>query len=344
MRKRSIVVSLLCGLLLSLTACGNYTIPDSTPPPSQSVEANPFEVAEDMAGFLATLSHQAANPDFSKSGERLPFEYGGGEFQLEYQYSVTGKLDAIGFLLFLDGRPQPYKVDDTTAGYEYCHRFAAGEDQTFSFLFEPVTGSAGDLLTLTVVSITNPDFQPDMELTSGYGWYHKTLDFNIQMYFHSDAPAVYTSYPSVREIFSENEIQEKKVTAQYMESELPKHGWGDVSMDTLDSGTYYTLSYDDGIVYDNLCVSAPVTLRYTMCGTAGKSYRIAFFLDHQPVKIGESTSCSITLSKGGVMEIEAVIDPDRLGQFNTFYCVAVPQDGTTAPFFKSNSILLYKEN
>ena len=62
------------------------------------------------------------------------------------------------------------------------------------------------------------------------------------------------------------------------------------------------------------------------------------------VKIGEDTSCSITVTKGGVMEIEAVIAPDRLGQFNTFYCVAVPQDGTATPFFKSNSILLYEEN
>ena len=110
------------------------------------------------------------------------------------------------------------------------------------------------------------------------------------------------------------------------------------------SGIYYTFSCDGGIVYDNLRVSAPVTLRFTMCGTAGTSYSIAFFLDHQPVKFDESTSCSITLSKGGVMELEAVIDPDKLGQFNTFYCVAVPQGGASGPFFKTNSILLYKEN
>lgn len=84
--------------------------------------------------------------------------------------------------------------------------------------------------------------------------------------------------------------------------------------------------------------------QYTPAGTAGASYSIALFLDHQPVKIGESTFCSITLNKGGVMEIEAVIDPDKLGEFNTFYCVAVPQYETSAPFFKSNSILLYKEN
>ena len=59
MRKRLIAVPLLCGALLSLAACGNYAIPDSTPPPSQAVAANPFEAAEEDAGFLAMLTHEA---------------------------------------------------------------------------------------------------------------------------------------------------------------------------------------------------------------------------------------------------------------------------------------------
>ena len=344
MRKRLIPISLMCGVLLSIAACGNYAIPDSTPPPSQAVAANPFEEAEEDAGFLAMLTHGAASPDSSESGERLPFSYDGGEFRLEYQFSLSGKMDTVGFLLFLDGQPQPYKVNDTTAEYEYCHSFPAGEDQSFSFLFEPVTGSTGDTLALTVVSITNPDFQPDMESTSSYGWYHKTLDSRVELQFNTDAPAARSGATSVREIFSQSEVREEKVTARYVENELPKYGWGGVSMDTLDSGIYYTFSCDGGITYDNLRASAPVPLRFTMCGTAGTSYSIAFFLDHQPVKLDESTSCSIILSKGGVMELEAVIDPDKLGRFNTFYCVAVPRDGASGPFFKTNSILLYKEN
>lgn len=343
MRKQLIAV-LMCGTLLFLTACGNYAIPDNLPPPSQTAASNPFEAAEAETEILGMLTHEAASPVFSESGERLPFSYDGGEFQLEYRFSLTGKLDTVGFLLFLNGQPQPYKVNDSTTEYAYCHSFAAGEDQLFSFLFEPVTGNAGDTLTLTVVSITNPDFQPDMMSTSSYGWYHQTLDSRIELQFHTDAPAVLSDAPPVREIFVQSEVRKEKVTAQYVETELPKYGWGDVSMDTLDSGIYYTFSYDNSIVYDNLRVSAPVALRYTMCGTAGKSYNIAFFLDHQPVKIGGSTSCSITLNKGDVMEIEAMIDPDKLGQFNTFYCVAVPQDEVSAPFFKSNSILLHKEN
>ena len=347
MRQRLITIPLMCGALLSLAACGHYAIPDSTPPPSQSADANPFKAAEEDTEFLAMLTHEAVSADFSESGERLPFSYDGGGLRLDYRFSLAGKLDAVGFLLFLDGKPQPYKVNDTTAEYEYCHSFAAGEegeDQNFSFLFQPVTGSAGDTLALTVVSITNPDFQPDMESTSSYGWYHKTLDSCVELQFNADAPAAPSDLPPVREIFSQSEVREEKVTAQYVENELPKYGWGGVSMDTLDSGIYYTFSCDGGITYDNLCISTPVPLRFTMCGTAGTSYSIAFFLDHRPVKLDESTCRSITLSKGSVMELEAVIDPDKLGQFHTFYCVAVPRGGASGPFFKTNSILLYKEN
>ena len=344
MRQRLITIPLMCGALLSLAACGHYAIPDSTPPPSQSADANPFKAAEEDTEFLAMLTHEAVSADFSESGERLPFSYDGGELRLDYRFSLAGKLDAVGFLLFLDGKPQPYKVNDTTAEYEYCHSFPAAEDQTFSFLFEPVTGSTGDTLALTVVSITNPDFQPDMESTSSYGWYHKTLDSRVELQFNADAPTAHSDLSPVREIFSKSDVREEKVTAQYVENELPKYGWDGVSMDTLDSGIYYTFSCDGGITYDNLRVSAPVTLRFTMCGTAGTSYSIAFFLDHRPVKLDESTCRSITLSKGSVMELEAVIDPDKLGQFHTFYCVAVPRGGASGPFFKTNSILLYKEN
>ena len=44
------------------------------------------------------------------------------------------------------------------------------------------------------------------------------------------------------------------------------------------------------------------------------------------------------------MELEARTTPDKLGQFHTSYCVAVPQDGVSGPLFKTNSILLYRRN
>ena len=57
--------------------------------------------------------------------------------------------------------------------------------------------------------------------------------------------------------------------------------------------------------------------------------------NYQPVKLGEDTSWSIILSKGGVVELEAIINPDRLEPLNTFCCVAVPQGGTPAPSLRA---------
>ena len=53
MRKRWIIVSLACGALGSLAACGNYAIPDNTPLPSQTAAITPFEAAEAEARLPA---------------------------------------------------------------------------------------------------------------------------------------------------------------------------------------------------------------------------------------------------------------------------------------------------
>ncbi len=348
MRKRLIVVPLICGALLSLAACGNYSIPDSTPPPSQSAAANPFEAVEDEAGFLATLTHGAASPDFSESGERLPFAYDGGEFQLAYQYSVTGKLDAVGFLLFLDGKPQPYKVNDAAAEYEYCHSFAAGEDQNFSFLFEPVTGSVGDTLTLTVVSITNPDFQPDMDSTSGYGGYHKCLEYRAQLQFTESASPDIPFQAKGADVFSNVAIQEEKITSAYIEKTLRQNGWDGVTMDDLNQGVYYTADFNGSIVYDNFCLSDSdeVAFRYTICGIPGAEYDLSFFIDHQPVCLDNELSYHVALSKGSRWVFEIAFDTSKMDSFQTFYVMAVSKNSgnDVLPVLKSSSILLYKEN
>ncbi len=344
MRQRLIAVPLMCSALLSLTACRNYAIPDSTPP-SQSAAANPFE---DEAGFLAALTHGSASPDFSESGEHLPFSYDGGEFQLAYQYSVTGKLDAVGFLLFLDGKPQPYKVNDTTAEYEYCHSFPAKEDQSFSFLFEPVTGSAGDTLALTVVSITNPDFQPDMESTSSYGWYHKCLEYRTQLQFNKSASPDIPFQAKATDAFSNVTIQEEKITSAYIEKTLRQNGWDSVTMDDLNQRVYYTADFNGSIVFDNLCLSDSdeVAFRYTICGIPGVEYDLSFFIDHQPVCLDNGLSYHVALSKGNRWVFEIAFDASKMDSFQTFYVMAVPKNSSNdvLPVLKSNSILLYKEN
>ena len=159
---KRLLFAVTCILSFTVTACGNYNIADENAPP-QNVEEDPFAGAEEE-GDLGFLSHGEANPARADDRSVLPYEYNGGEFVLDYQFSSEGKLDSIGFLLFLDGKPQAYKVDDTGAEYEYLHCFQISEkhEEEFSFVFTPDTGKKGDTLNMTVMSVTRPDFRPDI--------------------------------------------------------------------------------------------------------------------------------------------------------------------------------------
>lgn len=163
------------------------------------------------------------------------------------------------------------------------------------------------------------------------------------MRFNADPPSSAATAPNPVEALSSCSVHEEKVTARYLENDLAQAGWPDITMDTLDDGIYYTLTLDGDTVFDNLPLTEPVAVRFTLCGTPGARYHISFFLDHQPMAVNGEASSAVELSKGGVAVVEGVIDPSLLGKLSTFYCVAVPADNAGAPFFKTNSILLFQE-
>ncbi len=343
MRKRLFSVALIFVLPFAAAACGNYNISEENPPP-QNAEEDPFAGSEEDGG-LGFLSHGEANPARADDQSVLPYEYNGGEFVLDYHFLSEGKLDSIGFLLFLDGKPQAYKVNDAGAEYEYLHCFRISEKQeeNFSFVFTPDTGKKGDTLNMTVMSITRPDFRPDMKGTSSYGWYHQSLERVLELHFNEDAPDSGIVYGETENIFRNVGISEEKVTFSFIENELAEAGWSSVTMDTLDDGIYPTIFYDGELVYDNIDLTGKDTLamRYTLCGTAGARYRISFFLDHRPIALDEEYSYDVTLSKGNMWVIEAAIDTARLDGYHTFYAVAVAADDNSITN-KSASILLYR--
>ena len=126
MRKRLLSAAMIFVLPFTATACGNYNIADENNPVQN--EEDPFGQGEED-GDLGFLSHGEANPPRADDQSVLPYEYNGGEFVLDYQFSVEGNLDSIGFLLFVDGKPQAYKVNLHAPGSECAaaHESLAGE-------------------------------------------------------------------------------------------------------------------------------------------------------------------------------------------------------------------------
>src|SRR5690606_24823954 len=131
---------------------------------------NPFEVNDEATGILDAMSHGFANPELDESGEaRLPLYYDGGELEINYFVNASGRAKNVGFLVFIDGKPQPYKINTTEARYEYMHIFELEEDDKdtpFTFIFTPVTGKQGDTLDIIITSVYNPAFMPDIDRKS----------------------------------------------------------------------------------------------------------------------------------------------------------------------------------
>jgi hypothetical protein len=175
MKKLQLMASFTLALALLLTGCSvqnggtsSYLYEDT---PDSSVVDNPFATNPEDE-ILGQLEHGTEKLT-DENDNVIPFEYNGGTMTLEYHVSASGTAKNVGFLVFLDGIPQPWKMNNQgeSAYLQYVQVEEDDVETPFTISFEPVTGHSGDTLKLTVCSIYNAQFQPDMISTSSYGMY-----------------------------------------------------------------------------------------------------------------------------------------------------------------------------
>jgi hypothetical protein len=69
--------------------------------------------------------------------------------------------------------------------------------------------------------------------TSGYGWYHKCLEYRTQLQFNESASPDIPFQVKAADAFSNVNIQEEKITSAYIVKTLRQNGWDGVTMDVL---------------------------------------------------------------------------------------------------------------
>lgn len=265
--KRLFLLGVVSALLL--TGCGSYTVP----PEKQGADItdaatteNPFE--ERGENIIGEIGHGPNEVNWTEDGEMIPFDYEGGEFSLSYHYSASGCADSVGFLLYLNGEPQPYKADGMEE-FSYCHSFPVEgtTEKDITFRFTPVKGDAGDTLGLTILSIYYPDFKPDMVESCSYGFYQGILSNQVPVRFLADPPE---TMPLVTGLEAAGlKTRDEKITKDFLENELPANGVMEVG--AIEEWPYYTISYDGELLLDNINLSGKesITVRYKLCGPEG---------------------------------------------------------------------------
>lgn len=360
--KKFLSLILALAIALSLAACGGNSTADisfsdlstETEDPLTDTSAdtsaaeNLFDTGSDELGSFGL---GATDPPRDENGKMLPFEYNGGTMEIEYEFDGSGIAANAGFLLFVDGIPQPWKLNgEGDVAYIHCMESEGNNiPYSFTFSFTPVTGKAGDTLTLTVIGIINAQFQPDMVNTDRFGYYHNSLDSDMELHFNAD-PESGGEEGTVTEALSSVTVENVKMTANFEENQLHwNYGEDRTTDELLESSDYQFLTCNGETVYSNLDVSgeSQLTLTEQLCGIPGNTYRVTFYANHQPLSDGTNDYWEVTLKKGEVSTVEAVLDLSKVDDFTTIYAVAVPvtESSDTAELlpFKTDSLLLYRQ-
>ena len=345
---RKLLASLLTVVFfISLAGCSSISNSTTSTPSASSLPASGSYSEEVIMG---TISHEATNPNRDQQGNLLPWIYDGEEVYLEYKVNASGDAKNVGFLMFVDGVPQPYKINDPSASAEYMHIFdlqADNVDYPFTFIFTPVTGKQGDTLELTIASIYYPEFKPNMQDTFGYFGYHALLSAVSPIEFHADAPT-HNDVPS--SIMASVRTATEPVSEELLDSIREATWRDDIGLDTLNTDVFNLTYINGGLsLGDNYYIgtNGSVTMDYLICGVAGIEYTTTFYINHQPVTTSEGISFDTVLEEGVVSRITLTLNCDQIEDYSTFYAISVPKNATSTPDIiwnplKAPSTLLYK--
>jgi len=335
------ILIVLSVIILLNTACSKQS--DDYSKEIQDIKENPFKV-ESYETVMGTLNHGFFNPKINDNGEMMPLIYSGGELKIDYIVNASGKAKNIGFLIFIDGLPQPYKINEEES-YKFLHKLDLKEDNEnipIYFKFAPITGKKGDTLNISITSVYNPAFIPDMKETSNYGSYHSTLEVVSSLAFREDPNTTVFLDIEKSQCLNNVSLYNEPLTNEILDKEL-------IDLTRLDNSVFTHVYIEDKENTENIQINDDGSLRvkFKIFGHPKVRYRNTFYINHKPISSKEGSTFETELKEGNMSIVDVNIDVTNLENFSTFYVVSVPINTSDFPddviiLKKIPSILIYK--
>jgi len=112
--------------------------------------------SEQESEVIGTISHGILDENI------LPLTNNDNLIEFDYQVLAEGVATNVGFLVFLDGIPQEYSVNNSnTSSYLHNFKFDDHIPEVITFQIKPVTDNKERDGELCIVSIINPSFLPN---------------------------------------------------------------------------------------------------------------------------------------------------------------------------------------
>lgn len=262
--------------------------------------------------------------NWSDASEEHVLYYEGGGMKIPYRMKGSGIGASAGFLLFVDGEAQPYKIDGEEE-YKYMHVITGKEDKekTFTITFTPLNGKKGDQSKVKIVGLVNPTFMPDMIETFAYGNNHSILESSYDLVCKENAGEMVETRDS-RKLIADSSQQEEDIDKD-LEAKLKEFQLGDLDLENRVTSYMEYNNDPETFGMANLDITGldKLHVTYVMMGHPNMIYRVHFYLNHQLVTLEDGSDYTIELKRGKQTKIEFDLDVSGLEE-GSFYAVEVP--------------------
>ena len=319
-KNKHLLSILLVGSLLCLSACGNQAVSPEAPSVANDSSESLFSDTENLFAEDAeaeniphgSIVHGSDNKTFTYSGETLEIPY----------YAEGSGLGAnCGFLLFLDGIPQPYKIEsDGSCSYLHLLSLTDNVRKDFSFYLEPVTGKAGETLTLTILSLNPQSFEETKGLPLGTS--QNFLENYVSLAFDADAVPTESAESGNISILRNLSVSDNELTPENIDSYLSDGtGTPAASIGELSAQVFQTCSLsEDGTEFSHILLGHP-----------DAKYRTTLFLDYVP--LWQEGPCCVdrNLMSGLASCLDVKLDLGTLDGTHILSVLSIPLNASDFP-------------
>lgn len=276
-------------------------------------------------------------------GEQDVFTYSGEPLEIPFELTGTmeGSPQEVGLLLFVDGIAQPYSVvhsdgTELTDAYMQTFRLEQDVENIFTMVFQPVTGKAGDVLSIQAVTILSPGFLPEGAENPNYGFYHSAnFTIPLQIAFEKDAPP-----EGLKDAADSYEIVDIPSSVTDRDEIFGIE-------DSRDENSYLSVSSAEdessSVLYSK---DGMVTFKVRLYGGPEANQNITVYVNHQPVQVNGADYLAVRTQKDKMAEATITLDASTFGENNTIYAIAssTGRDSGLTETVKSPSVLFINQN
>lgn len=313
-------------MLLSLfSGCTNSFVNyDSLP---TMTEDDPFILQEDYTGFISHGTDPTGRREFIYSGENL---------RIPYRIEAEGIAAKVGFLIFLDGTPQPYLFEDSegpNSAYQYMHILDLSNtpEKSFTFLIEPTIGKNEDILSLEIISVTSTSLDDQTALLLGSS--QSFLPFYASVQFNCDVTPPQKELPQNKHNLLSVKASTEELTLKSIESYtgnwMIQEPVGD-----LNTNLYSKLFLNGNDVFlDAICDTTqnPLKIKHVILGHPGVRYSIVLFMDYEPLWFEDENCFFHSLEGGNANLLEAELDISELTGHHLLWVLFIPRNANDYP-------------